>query len=122
MSFAELFNRPPGYIVSHGGIAKLMESRNLETITVNRFHYELISGEEETRRPGQGMDRQETALEDAIFSELLKRLEKGESIDSMSTEHVGEALKTLLGGEGELTSQRSRIFDSKWSRHGTTVQ
>jgi len=109
MSFAELFNRPPGYIISHGGIAKLLESRNLETITVNRFHYELISGEEEARRSGHGLDRQETALEDAIFSELLKRLEKGESIDSMDAEHVGEALKTLLGGEGELTSQRGTL-------------
>lgn len=109
MTFSELFNRPPGYIVSHGGIGRLMESRGLETISVNRFHYELISGEDEVRHHGKGLDRQETALEDAIFSELLGRLEKGESIDSMSTERVGEALKTLLSSEGDLTRQRGTL-------------
>ena len=109
MTFSEIFNRPPGYIVTHGGIGRLLESRGLETISVNRFHYELISGDDEVRHHGKGLDRQETALEDAIFSELLGRLEKGESIDSMSTERVGEALKTLLSSEGDLTHQRGTL-------------
>ncbi len=105
-SFAEVFNKPPAYISSHGGFAKLLESRGLETVTVNRFHYELISGEEDEAGERDALDRQETALEDAIFSELIGRLERGESLESMSSSNIGEALKTVLDAADESRSGR----------------
>lgn len=91
--FAKIFNRPPVYISEHGGMDRLLELRGLNSISINRFHYELISedGDEE-----QTLARGEVTIEDAIFSELIDRLERGESIDSLPGSKIGDALKSVL--------------------------
>lgn len=92
-TFAKLFNRPPAYISEHGGMGRLVELRGLASISINKFHYQLISED------GEGEDtlaRGEVTIEDAIFSELIDRLERGESIDSLPGSKIGDALKSVL--------------------------
>lgn len=92
-TFAKVFNRPPVYISEHGGMSRLLELRNIGSISVNRYHYQLISGDDD---PDQKLARGEVTLEDAIFSELIDRLEQGESIESLPGKSIGEALKAVL--------------------------
>ncbi len=92
-TFARLFNRPPAYISEHGGMGRLLELRGLGSITVNKFHYQLIS---EGSDDEQTLARGEVTIEDAIFSELIDRLERGDSIDSLPGSKIGEALKSVL--------------------------
>jgi hypothetical protein len=96
--FAGIFNRSPAYIQEHGGLARLLELRGLDTVSVNRFHYELKSGEEDAEHP---ISLKDAAVEDAIFTELISRLERGESISSMSGTDIGDALKNILTAEEE---------------------
>jgi len=97
-TFAKIFNRPPAYISEHGGMQRLLELRSLDSISIDRFHYELISEDGET---GQTLARGEVTIEDAIFSELIDRLERGESIDSLPGNKIGDALKAVLAAAKE---------------------
>ncbi len=91
--FAKIFNRPPVYIAEHGGMARLIELRGLDTISINRFHYELIAEKGDSDRT---LARSEVTVEDAIFSELIDRLERGDSIDTLPGKNLGDALKSVL--------------------------
>ncbi len=93
MTFSGIYNKPPSYIDEHGGMARLLDLRGLDNITVNRFHYELMSDADEITG---GLSRGDLAVEDAIFMELISRLEKGESLESMPGEAIGGALKKIL--------------------------
>jgi len=97
-TFAKIFNRPPAYIAEHGGMDRLLELRGLDSISINRFHYELIS---EGGDAGQTLARGEVTIEDAIFTELIDRLERGESIDSLPGSKIGDALKSVLAAAKE---------------------
>ncbi|NOQ21171.1 MAG: hypothetical protein GQ565_00790 [Candidatus Aegiribacteria sp.] len=97
-TFSRIFNRPAAYISEHGGMDRLLELRGLDSITVNRFHYQLMSEGEEA---GQTLARGEVTIEDAIFSELIDRLERGESIDSLPGSKIGDALKSVLAAARE---------------------
>lgn len=92
-TFAKIFNRPPVYIAEHGGMARLIELRGLDTISINRFHYELIAEKGDSDRT---LARSEVTVEDAIFSELIDRLERGDSIDTLPGKNIGDALKAVL--------------------------
>jgi len=92
-TFSRIFNRPPVYISEHGGIDRLLELKGLDSISINRFHYELISEDGDS---AQTLARGEVTIEDAIFSELIDRLERGESIDSLPGSKIGDALKSVL--------------------------
>ena len=98
-TFAKIFNRPPPYIAEHGGIERLLELRGLDSISINRFHYQLIS--EGGDSSDQTLARGEVTIEDAIFSELIDRLERGESIDSLPGSKIGDALKSVLAAAKE---------------------
>ncbi len=98
-TFAKIFNRPPLYISEHGGMDRLLELRGLNTISINRFHYQLISEGGDTE--DQTLARGEVTIEDAIFSELIDRLERGESIDSLPGSKIGNALKSVLAAAKE---------------------
>ncbi len=102
-----LFNRSPSYIEEHGGLSRLVELRGLDSIDVNRYHYELVSGEEVLEG---GISSAEAIVEDAIFSELIRRLEHGERIDSLSGAKLGEALKKVLTEAGGDDGERRRLF------------
>lgn len=91
--FARIFNRPPVYISEHGGMDRLLELRGLNSISINRFRYELISEDGDSE---QTLARGEVTIEDAIFSELIDRLERGESIDALPGSKIGDALKSVL--------------------------
>ena len=97
-TFAKIFNRPPVYISEHGGMARLIELRGLDTISINRFHYELISEKGDSDRT---LARSEVTVEDAIFSELIDRLERGDSIDTLPGKNIGDALKFVLAAAKE---------------------
>lgn len=97
-TFAKIFNRPPVYISEHGGMDRLLELRGLDSISINRFHYELISEDGDSE---QTLARGEVTIEDAIFSELIDRLERGESIDSFPGSKIGDALKSVLAAAKE---------------------
>ncbi len=97
-TFAKIFNRPPAYISEHGGMDRLLELRGLSSIFINRFHYQLISEGGDT---DQTLARGEVTIEDAIFSELIDRLERGESIDSLPGSKIGDALKSVLAAAKE---------------------
>ena len=97
-TFAKIFNRPPAYISEHGGMDRLLELRGLTSISINRFHYQLIS---EGGGTDQTLARGEVTIEDAIFSELIDRLERGESIDSLPGSKIGDALKSVLAAAKE---------------------
>lgn len=97
-TFAKIFNRPPVYISEHGGMDRLLELRGLDSISINRFHYELISEDGDSE---QTLARGEVTIEDAIFSELIDRLERGESIDSFPGSKIGDALKSVLAAARE---------------------
>ncbi len=97
-TFARIFNRPPAYISEHGGMDRLLELRGLSSIFINRFHYQLISEGGDT---DQTLARGEVTIEDAIFSELIDRLERGESIDSLPGSKIGDALKSVLAAAKE---------------------
>ncbi len=97
-TFAKLFNRPPAYILEHGGMGKLLESRSIDSISVNRFHYKLISEDGDSE---DTLVRGEVTIEDAIFSELIDRLERGEGIDSIPGSKIGDALKSVLAAAKE---------------------
>ncbi len=92
-TFARIFNRPAVYISEHGGIDRLLELKGLDSISINRFHYKLISEDGDSE---QTLARGEVTIEDAIFSELIDRLERGESIDSLPGSKIGDALKSVL--------------------------
>lgn len=96
--FAKIFNRPPVYIAEHGGMARLIELRGLDTISINRFHYELISEKGDSDRT---LARSEVTVEDAIFSELIDRLERGDSIDVLPGKNLGDALKSVLAAAND---------------------
>ncbi len=97
-TFSKIFNRPPAYIAEHGGMVRLLELRGLDTISINRFHYELIS---EGTEADKVLARGEVTIEDAIFSELIDRLERGESIASLPGSKIGDALKSVLAAAKE---------------------
>jgi len=97
-TFAKIFNRPPAYISEHGGMDRLLELRGLASISINRFHYQLISDGGDS---DQTLQRGEVTIEDAIFSELIDRLERGESIDSLPGSKIGDALKSVLAAAKE---------------------
>lgn len=97
-TFTRLFNRPPSYISEHGGMGRLVELRDLPSISVNRFHYQLISGDGDG---AQTLSRSEVTVEDAIFSELIDRLERGDSIDNLPGSKIGDALKCVLAAARE---------------------
>ncbi|MFO8182715.1 MAG: HEAT repeat domain-containing protein [Candidatus Aegiribacteria sp.] len=97
-TFARLFNRPPSYISEHGGMGRLVELRDLSSISINRFHYQLISGDGDT---DQSLSRSDVTVEDAIFSELIDRLERGDSIDNLPGNKIGDALKSVLAAARE---------------------
>ena len=97
-TFAKIFNRPPAYISEHGGMDRLLELRGLDSISINRFHYQLISDGGDS---DQTLQRGEVTIEDAIFSELIDRLERGESIDSLPGSKIGDALKSVLAAAKE---------------------
>ena len=97
-TFSRIFNRPPAYISEHGGMDRLLELRGLDSISVNRFHYQLIS---EGGDADQTLARGDVTIEDAIFSELIDRLERGESIDSLPGSKIGDALKSVLAAAQE---------------------
>ena len=97
-TFAKIFNRPPAYIAEHGGMGRLIELRGLDAISINRFHYELIAEKGDSDRI---LARSEVTVEDAIFSELIDRLERGDSIDSLSGKNIGDALKSVLAAANE---------------------
>ena len=106
-TFARIFNRPPAYISEHGGMARLVELRGLDAISINRYHYQLVSedGDEEST-----LARGEVTVEDAIFSELIDRLERGDSIDSLPGSKIGSALKSVLAAARDnREEQRSMI-------------
>jgi hypothetical protein len=106
-TFAKIFNRPPAYISEHGGMDRLMELRGLNSISINRFHYELIA---EAGESDQTLARGDVTIEDAIFSELIDRLERGDSIDSLPGSKIGDALKHVLAASKEnREEQRSMI-------------
>lgn len=96
--FAKIFNRPPVYIAEHGGMARLIELRGLDTISINRFHYELISEKGDSDRT---LARSEVTVEDAIFSELIDRLERGDSIETLPGKNLGDALKSVLAAAND---------------------
>ncbi|MCD4846826.1 MAG: HEAT repeat domain-containing protein [Candidatus Aegiribacteria sp.] len=97
-TFAKIFNRPPVYIAEHGGMARLIELRGLDTISINRFHYELIAEQGDSDRT---LARSEVTVEDAIFSELIDRLERGDSIDTLPGKNIGDALKSVLAAAND---------------------
>ncbi len=106
-TFAKIFNRPPAYISEHGGMDRLLELRSIDSISINRFHYQLIS---EDGDADQTLARGEVTIEDAIFSELIDRLERGESIDSLPGSKIGDALKYVLAAaKDNKVEQRSMI-------------
>ncbi len=108
LGFAAIFNRPPGYIAEHGGFSRMLELKEIRSISVNRFHYELISGDEQEGPATLGA--REAALEDAIFSELLHRLESGEDLGSISARKIGRALQEILTeGSGDRRKQRGLL-------------
>lgn len=106
MGFTGIYNKPPAYLEEHGGMARLLELRGLDRISVNRFHYELMSDEESGTG---GLTGSDLAVEDAIFMELIGRLEKGESLESMSGEAIGQALKKILE-EADNDRGRERVL------------
>ena len=73
-------------------MARLIELRGLDTISINRFHYELIAEKGDSDRT---LARSEVTVEDAIFSELIDRLERGDSIDTLPGKNIGDALKAV---------------------------
>ncbi len=97
-TFSRIFNRPPAYISEHGGMDRLLELRGFDSISINRFHYELISEDGDSE---QTLARGEVTIEDAIFSELIDRLERGESINSLPGSKIGDALKSVLAAAKE---------------------
>jgi HEAT repeat protein len=86
------------YISEHGGMDRLLELRGLDSISINRFHYELISEDGDSE---QTLARGEVTIEDAIFSELIDRLERGDSINSIPGSKIGDALKSVLAAAKE---------------------
>jgi len=106
-TFARIFNRPAVYISEHGGMARLLEARGLNTLAVNRFHYQLVS---EDGKEQSNLDRGEVSIEDAIFAELIDRLERGDSIDSLPGQKIGDALKSVLAAaRSDREEQRGMI-------------
>ena len=94
LRFASVFNKPPIYIKEHGGLAKLLERREIKRISIDQFHYALVSDDGTVM--GLSTSPEETALEDIIFGELVERLERGDTLRDLPNEKVGEALKKVL--------------------------
>ena len=108
LRFASVFNKPPIYIKEHGGMPKLMERRDIGHISIDQFHYALVS--DDGTVVGHTSSPEEAALEDVIFGELVERLERGDSLRDLPDEKVGEALKAVLQDAGAgVDRQRSLL-------------
>ncbi|MBN1433464.1 HEAT repeat domain-containing protein [Candidatus Fermentibacterales bacterium] len=108
LRFASVFNKSPIYIREHGGIQKLLERREVDHITIDQFHYALVS--EDGTVVGQASSPEETALEDVIFGELVERLERGDSLRDLPNEKVGEALKKVLQDAGSGVDRQRNLL------------
>ncbi len=95
LRFAGVFNKPPVYIKEHGGLAALLERREVDSITVDQFRYALVS-KDGTVVGGATVAPEDTTLENIIFAELVDRLERGDTIRDLPNEELGMALKKVL--------------------------
>jgi hypothetical protein len=95
LRFASVFNKPPVYIKEHGGLASLLERREISTISVDQFRYALVS-RDGTVVGGVSAAPEDTTLENIIFTELVDRLERGDTIRDLPDEELGMAFKKVL--------------------------
>ena len=110
LHFAAVFNKPPVYIREHGGIERLLERREIRHITIDQFHYALISGDGTII--GKAESPEQTALEDAIFGEVVERLERGDTLRDLADEKVGMALKSVLLEAGSGVEKQRNMLAS----------
>ena len=93
--FVELLNRKAPQIRERGGLSEMCRTRGIENVSVDEFRYALVA------RDGKLVSEVVTGsvdstLEDLIFRELIDRLQKGDSIQDIPTQQLGEALTRIL--------------------------
>ncbi len=94
-SFVELLNRKAAQIRERGGLNEMCRTRGIDSVSVDEFRYALVA------RDGKLVSEVVTGsvdstLEDLIFRELIDRLQKGDSIQDIPTQQLGEALTRIL--------------------------
>ncbi len=94
-AFIELLNRKPAQIRERGGLGEMCRARGVENISVDEFRYALVAkdGKLVSEVVSGTVD---SALEDLVFRELIDRLQKGDSIQDIPTQQLGEALSRIL--------------------------
>jgi HEAT repeat protein len=112
--FAGVFNRSPVYIKEHGGLGSLLERREVQGISVDQYRYALISKDGKVVSGsggggGSGAPAEDTTLENIIFTELIDRLERGDTLRDLPDEQLGMALKKILQ-EGSVGAERQRAL------------
>ncbi len=95
LRFANVFNKSPAYIKDHGGLASLLERREVSSVTVDQYRYALVS-RDGTVVGGVTSAPEDTTLENIIFTELVDRLERGDTIRDLPDEELGIAFKKVL--------------------------
>lgn len=95
MRFSNVFNKAPVYIKEHGGLASLLERREVSSITVDQYRYALVS-KDGTVMGGTASPPEDTTLENIIFTELVDRLERGDTIRDLPDEELGMAFKKVI--------------------------
>ncbi len=93
--FVELLNRKAAQIRERGGLSEMCRTRGIENVSVDEFRYALVA------RDGKLVSEVVTGsvdstLEDLVFRELIDRLQKGDSIQDIPTQQLGEALTRIL--------------------------
>ncbi len=110
LRFAAVFNRSPAYIKDHGGLASLLERREVSNITVDQYRYALVSKDGTVVGGVGGPPAEDTTLENIIFAELVDRLERGDSFRDLPDEQLGQALKKILqDASGGAEKQRNLL-------------
>ena len=106
--FANVFNKSPQYIKNHGGLSRLMERRSVTGVTCDQFRYALVSKDGQVVMGAEPPE--ERAIENLIFGELIERLERGDSLRDLSSEQLGEALKSVLQGTSEGVESKKSLL------------
>ena len=100
-TFIFLFAQTPQQIKKRGGVKAILEKNGVSHIAVDQFKYGIIA--DDGAPDGAASSGGDKAVEAAVLTEVMRRMQAGEGVEDISAADLGAALKAVLDGDAETT-------------------
>ncbi len=100
-TFTYCFTESPKMVKDKGGVRKILQRKNITNIVVDQFKYGVVADDGKSAVEGHAVASDDHLLESLIYNQVIDKLEKGGSIQTLSVEEVGSFFKDILANPDE---------------------